>query len=76
MIKKLSEEDFALVRKRVNTNVVADIQEFIQSGDSACEIVTDGYKNIHSAYGAYMSAAKRCGYGVSVMTRGKPALHV
>ena len=70
MIKKISEEDIIWVRKRVNTQVMADIAEFIQSGDSACEVVANNYKTTHSAYNTYKNSAQRAGYGVKFTIRG------
>lgn len=70
MIKKLSEEDLLWVRKKVNNKVMEDINEFIQSGDTACEIVLGDYKNPQSAYNAYKTSATRAGFGVKFTVRG------
>ena len=66
MIKKISEQDFQMVRKRINTQVAADIHEFMQSDDTVCEVVASNYKTIESARNAYKVAAKRCGYAVNL----------
>ena len=72
MIKKISNETFTQARfKRTNTNIIADIEEFVASGDNACEVVTDDYKTIRSAYAAYKASARRSGYPINIMTRGK-----
>lgn len=71
MIKKITDEDLVWIRKRVNTKVAADIAEFINSGDSACEVVISDYKSPQAAFNAYKQSAKRAGYGVKFTVRGK-----
>ena len=64
MIKKISDTDFEWIRKKVNNKVALDIEEFIQSEETACEVISDDYKSVESARNAYKVAAKRCGYAV------------
>ena len=64
MIKKISNTDFEWIRKKVNNKVALDIEEFIQSEDTACEVVWDGYKSCECARSAYKTSAKRLGYAV------------
>lgn len=70
MIKKITPEEFyEIARKSPYTLVCRDIDEFLKSEDSVCEVDVSAYTTANSAAGSYRNAAKRMKYDLDVMIR-------
>ena len=69
MIKQIEKRDIPGRRSKFNNQVERDIIEFFDSGWEACEVATDKYKSLLSAYNSYRVTAKRLNIGVGVFSR-------
>lgn len=69
MIKQIEAKDIPGRKSKFNNPVTRDILDFFDSGWEFCEVGTDKYKTLLSAYNAYHYAAKKLNVGVDVFTR-------
>ena len=69
MIKKIESKDIPGRKNSRNEDVMRDVMEFVNSGWVACEVNTEKYKRVTSAFSSYKAAIKRLCVGVEAFTR-------
>lgn len=70
MITKVGAKDIPGRATSYNSIVTSDIREFMDSDWTICEVSTEKYKSIGSAYCSYKDAIKRMGAKAVPVTRG------